>query len=188
MGLGDHQKCLPTNTFCDYALQHPQTTLQVLKSVAVWMNRNFAYISISLSSSAISISQTFIAHVLLLLACCNSLQHCNCSYQPRRRFSQTDRIINYAISSFVNLYTQMNPLPAQHVIVSLEILISEQILVQLCCTELPDLKAKSSENRILHWPVNCTLNSSCSNLHFSLCFDYFFSPSTFAWVSTLTKD
>lgn len=67
--------------------------------------------------------------------------------------------------------------------------INEQILVQLCCTELLDLKAKSSENRILHLPVNCTLNSSCSNLHFSLSFFfYFFSPSTFAWVSTLAKD
>lgn len=65
----------------------------------------------------------------------------------------------------------MKPLPAQDIILPLGILISEQTLVQLCCTELTDLKEKSPENRILHLPVNCTLNSSVNYLLFSLRFD-----------------
>lgn len=80
MGLGDHQKCLPTKAFCEPALPHPQTTLLVLQPVVVWMNQNFDHIGMSLCSSAISISQTSIAHVLLSLLCCDQLQHCNCSY------------------------------------------------------------------------------------------------------------
>lgn len=171
MGLGDHQKCLSTDAFCDYALQNPQTTLLVLQPVPVWINQNFHGISISPSSSAISISQTFIAHVLLPTS---ALQ----LHLPAKIwFSQTDRTINYAISSFVNLYTQTKPSPAQHVILPLGILISEQALVQLCCKELTDLKAKSLGNRILHLPVNCTLNSNCNYLLFSLSLDYFFSHS-----------
>lgn len=174
MGLDGHQKCLPTNAFCASALQHPQTPLLVLQPVADLMNQNFNSISISPSLSALS--QSFIAHVLLPPS---ALQ-----LQPAAPTSQdlvfTDRTVNYVISCFVNLCIQMKPLPAQHTIVPLGILISEQTPVQLCCTELTDLKAKSPENRILHLPVNCTLNSICNYLLFSPSLDYFIPPSTFA--------
>lgn len=96
-------------------------------------------------------------------------------------FSQTDRTINYVISYVVNLYIQMKPLRVQHISLPLGILISEQTLVQLCCKELTDLKAKSHENIILHLHVNCTLNSSCNYLLFSLSLGYFFSHSSFAY-------
>lgn len=119
LGLDDLQKCLPVYVFCDFALQHPQATPLILQPLAAWMDQNFDSISIIPSPSTISILLTFTAHVLLPLACCCLLQHCNCIpllLPAKICFLHTDMTINDVTSSFDRFYIQLNLLPAQRII------------------------------------------------------------------------